>query len=589
LKLSNLTKRKFIESYPGNGRQILTPKGYVSIIEVHKTIPYRKFRIELKNGLFLEGAYNHVVIDKNNIEYYIKDSLNIELQTEIGISKVIKVQDLEIEENMYDITIDSEDELYFSNGILSHNSGKTITASINLAHYFVFKRDMNIGIVSNRGSQAREFLNNAKNILVELPIWMQVGIETWNKTYIEGENGMRMLTDVPSSDAFMGFTISILIVDECAKISSSVWDAFADSIFPSQSALAWKKNIIISTMRGMNHFYDIVQGARNGTNGFTLFEVDWHDVPRFDSKGNQLSNEVFQQQIIDKHGIIYFNQNYANEAIGSSNTLISSPKLKSLHSQEIQEIRDGKLKIYIYPEKNHKYIMTIDAAKDGTDAFAVQIIDITDFNFLQSACAQLQIDYLLMPEFINEWCEYYNNPYLIIENNEGAGQSIADQMYNDYEYENLHFDKDIGRNKRKKYPGFRTTSKSRRQILQTLKLFIENNKLTINDKSTINELYRFILIKNKYQADDGSKDDMVMSLALVFVPFINVKNFEDMKKLIQNLYVQETLEENEKTSFTESLTIGCFDTIDDTNFDTQYKPKVYLTIEEAFDDQNGFN
>ena len=73
--------------------------------------------------------------------------------------------------------------------------------------------------------------------------------------------------------------------------------------------------------------------------------------------------------------------------------------------------------------------MTVDAAKDGKDAFAVQIIDTTNFMFEQVACSNLQIDYLRMPAFIYEWAEYYNFPYLIIENNEGAGQSIADQMF----------------------------------------------------------------------------------------------------------------------------------------------------------------
>ena len=49
---------------------------------------------------------------------------------------------------------------------------------------------------------------------------------------------------------------------------------------------------------------------------------------------------------------------------------ISSRKLKSLKTREIEEIRDGKLNIYYYPEKEHRYIMTVDAAKDGVDAMA---------------------------------------------------------------------------------------------------------------------------------------------------------------------------------------------------------------------------
>jgi hypothetical protein len=469
----------------------------------------------------------------------------------------VNFPDLRTYQNEFiDTILPDENESIVS--LQGRQSGKSISTGIYLAHSFTFMKDRNIGIVANKGGMAREFLANTKNILIELPIWLQVGIKTWNKSFIEAENDMRILTDVPSSDAFRGFTIAILVVDETAFIRQSVWDEFSDSIFPSQSGLAWKKNILLSTSNGMNHFYQIVKGAKAGTNGYVLYEVDWKDVPRYDSKMNLKPPEQFMTEIIAKHGLIYFNQNYGNEFMGSSHTLVSADKLKEFEHSEYHEVRDGKLKIYHYPEKGHQYIFTVDPAKDGQDAFACQIIDITDFRFKEVATAQLQIDYLLMPEFINEWCEYYNNPYLIIENNEGAGQSIADQMYQTYEYENLHFDKDVGRNKKKKYPGFRTTPKSRKQILQTLKLFIENSKLEINDKSTINEFFTFILINNKYQADDSCHDDMVMSLALTFVPFVNTKNFEDMKVLIQNLY-NDNDEILEKTNFGELMTIGSFD------------------------------
>ena len=425
----------------------------------------------------------------NDIHYF-KDNY-VKIKTKSGVN----FPDLrEYQNEFIDAILPDEDEDII--GLMGRQSGKTISTAIYLSHQYNFNKDINIGIVANKGPMAREFLANAKNIIIELPIWMQQGTSIWNKGSIENESSMRILTDVPSSDAFRGFTIAILVMDEAAFIRSTIWGEFADSIFPSQSGLAWKKNIILSTANGMNHFYQMVKGARGGTNGMKIFEVDWKDVPRYKPDGSQMTNEEFQKKIVDKNGIVYFNQNFANEFLGSSHTLISGDKLASLAHSEPEELRDGKLKIYEYPSEKSKYIMTVDPAKDGSDAFAVQIVDITDLRFKQVAVAQLQIDYLLMPEFINEWAEFYNKPYLIIENNEGAGQSIADQMKNDYEYENLHYDKDVGRNKKKKYPGFRTTSKSRKQILQTLKLFIENDKLVINDKNTISEFYQFILIRN---------------------------------------------------------------------------------------------
>lgn len=503
----------------------------------------------------------------NDIHFF-KDNY-VKIKTKAGVN----FPDLRSYQNEFlDSIIPDENEDNI--GLMGRQSGKSISTAIYLAHKFNFGKDINIGIVGNKGKQAAEFLANTKNILIELPVWMQQGVSVWNKGSIENESKMRILTDVPTSDAFRGFTIAILVVDECAFIKSTVWDEFADSIFPSQSGLAWKKNIILSTANGMNHFYQMVKGARDDSNGMNIFEVNWKDVPRFNPDGSQMKPEEFMEKIVKKHGIIYFNQNYANEFLGSSHTLISSAKLGEMKEKEAERIRDGKLKIYHEPQPGHKYIMAVDPAKDGTDAFAVQIVDITDFRFVQAATAQLQIDYLLMPEFIDEWAREYNNAYLIIENNEGAGQSIADQMFQNYEYENLHFDKDVGRNKKKNYPGFRTTSKSRKQILQTLKLFIENDKLEVNDKKTINEFYQFILVNGKFQADDGAHDDMIMSLALIFVPFCNTKNFEDMKVLVKNLYGDD-LPEAEKVDFGELLTIGSFDDHSDEEYIPQKERELW--------------
>lgn len=537
-------------------------------------------------------------------------------------------------------------------GKMSRQSGKSVSTGIYLTWMYNFRSELNIGIVGNKGSQAREFLNTTKNMILSLPIWMQQGTEVWNKGSIENESKMRIMTDVPSSDAFRGFVISILVCDEAAFIRSKRWDEFIDSIMPSQSGLAWKKNIIISTMNGMNHWHQITKSAENkkniiaepddvielkngnkcylkdfynkeyktiitdkeaitnevlidniikeedsynvvlkiGTNGFILYDLDWKRVPRYNAKGILLEPEVFKEITVAKHGIIYFNQNYANAAIGSSHTLINADSLAEFISKEPLEIRDGKLKIYAHPEKGHQYICSVDAAKDGIDDFAVQIIDITNFKFEQVAAAQLQIDYLLMPEYINDWCQYYNNPYLIIENNEGAGASIADQMYLTYEYENLHFDKNTTSNStnlskgRKKYPGFRTTTKTRKLILQTLKLFIDNNNLIIHDKKTINQFYTFILLNNKYQADENCKDDAIMSLAIAFAPFCNSKNFEDMKGLVDRLY--NTTDESSETSkdFIEFLTIGSFDDgiEEHINYSQDYSNNSYIVEPEGF-------
>lgn len=471
-------------------------------------------------------------------------------------------------------------------------SGKSVTVSIYLAWMFNFDSDKNIGICANKGSLAKEFLNNVKDIFYSLPMWMRVGVTVWNKSSVESENKMRILTDSPSADAFRGFSLSVLVVDETAFIKTSKYSEFIDSVTPTQSALAWKKNIFISTANGLNHFYELVEGAKkrkeykfisykekndiskkhkildskqnsDGTynvtvdepsNGMLFYGVDWREVPRYDSKGVRKTNEQFKNEVIDKFGLVYFNQNYACQFLGSSYTLVDSDVLKNLKSSECEAVYDDKLSVYVEPEENHKYIMGVDPAKHGLDYYSVNIIDVTSFPFVQVATARiLKANYQVMPEFIYEWGCRFNNAFVIVENNEGAGTYAVNILKSQYEYENLYISKnDVG---------FRTTVKTRIQILETFKNFLENKRLIIKDKTTINELFTFIIKDKKYQADDGCHDDMIMSLCLCFVPFIDVKNFDDnLIELIKKLYSNDDMSDE---SITDYLCIGEFDSIDD--------------------------
>lgn len=551
-------------------------------------------RITYDGNRQLKKAFTKMALSPIHIEelkkcaddlHYFKDNY-IKIRTKSGVN----FPDMRKYQNDFlDIILPDENENVIS--LQPRQAGKTISVSVYLTHKFIFSTEMNIGICANRAPMAREFLNNVKNILIELPIWMQQGLVVWNKGNIENENGMRILTDATSSNSFRGFSCAIVVIDETAFISPSIWDEFADSIFPAQSGLAWKKNIMISTANGMNHFYQMVEGAKKDENDMTFFEVNWKDVPRFKPDGSVFESEEFKDSVVRKHGMVYFEQNYGNNFLGSSYTLISTEKMKEMTPKEPEMIRDNKLNIYEYPQKGHNYFMMVDPAKDGKDAFAVQILDVTTLNFKQVASAQLDIEYLKMPAYLMEWCELYNNPHLIIENNEGAGQSIADQIHRDYEYENLYFDLENAKSrKRKKYPGFRTTRGNRSQLLNTLKLFIENGMLEIVDKATIDEFYSFILTKNKYQADDGAHDDMIMALAIGFAPFLSTRNFDDMGALIEKMYSDDIQSD---VSFTSTLTIGSFDDFTDeemgNDVDSSYGEEYEKHLSVGFDEYDGFS
>lgn len=682
------------------GHKIRTPFGFQTIEYVHKTIPLDCVRIIHEYGE-LTVAVSHTFIIQG--EELTAEELRAGdyLETTKGKSKISSITSAGKME-LYDISLDQEEfenYWYYSSGVLSHNSGKSITVACYLCWLFNFHKQMNIGIVANRGSQAKEFLRNTKDIYTRLPLWMANGVTEWNKQTIANELEMRILTDVPSGDAFRGFRISVVVVDECihsrekitvrdkksgeifelsigdfyenpkfelvgmeipikfteqyevltsngfqsfggikkvrntgleiktqskgirvtrnhkfyedgsfvvagdlsvgdslggeiikeiipindlddyydllevgggnhyttssfessncAFIKPQAWEEFADSIFPSQASLAWKKNIIVSTAKGLNHFFEIVQRARASTqkaqltgesDGTVLVEVDWREVPRFNADGTIKDPEDFRRGIIDKHGKAYFEQNFGNNFTGSAETLIDSEILDSLRYQrEIevwetsasytndQGVAKNSLRIFELPEPGHTYVMGVDAAKDGKDAFAVQILDITVFPFRQVASADIQINYLEMPEYVFNWAAEYNTAFVVVENNEGAGQSVVDTLAIHMEYPNIHYDDG------KDYPGFRETVKSRGNIINMLKILGNKNKIVFNDFETIEQLRKFERINGKYEASSGH-DDLVMALALTLSPLTNMDNFENFGAFINSLKSAETVD-----------------------------------------------
>lgn len=665
---------KYILDY---NRRVKTPFGYQRIEEIHKTKILKSLKFIHERGELTVAEFHTFIIDDEEFqanEMRVGDHLD----TVDGKSKILEIQDAG-EQELYDITLDQsefENYWYYTGGVLSHNSGKSITVACYISWLYNFHKNLNIGIVANRAAQAREFLQNVKDIVSRLPIWLMQGTTIWNKRDIANELGSRILTDVPSQDSFRGYSMNVLIIDECihhnetvtlkhkhtnkisnirvgefyeslpgavnkftedyqvltsygfknfhgikkaqksgiiietenskiqvtenhkffingvfiracdlkigdessngkvtniiecpeiedyydllevedghhyttsgfessncAFIKTSVWEEFADSIFPSQSALAWKKNIIISTAKGLNHFYDLVQKAKLDDmqpNSKTAFiEVQWDEVPRYDSKGNLMEPEEFKRQIIKRYGRVYFEQNYGNSFVGSSETLISPEVLAELQHRNPIAVWDDMLRIYSEPQQNHTYIMSVDAAKEGKDYFAVQVIDVTEMPFKQVAAANLQVDYLTMPDFLYEWGARFNTAHMIIENNEGAGQSIADMLVNHFEYPNIYY-----QDSKYKYPGFRTTKNTRDSIIRMLQILINSHKLEIVDKETISEFQRFELVNDKYQASSGH-DDLVMALAISIAPMTKMDNFSDFGKFLDALKSDEVLD-----------------------------------------------
>lgn len=203
---------KFIETFDVNDWEVLTDSGYQPISHTNKTIKFAEWDL-ITETHEMTCADDHIVFDINMEEVYVKDlKYGDYIQTESGFEKVLLVEPNGNESHMYDLSVDSDDHRYYTNGILSHN---TTIMGIFLAHYLVFNQDKEAGILAHKGSMSMEVLERVKNVIENLPDFLQPGIEEWNKGNITFDNGCKLGAYASGSDSVRGKSFAMIYVDEC--------------------------------------------------------------------------------------------------------------------------------------------------------------------------------------------------------------------------------------------------------------------------------------------------------------------------------------------------------------------------------------
>lgn len=392
--------------------------------------------------------------------------------------------------------------------------GKTTTVVAYILWYILFNEDKFVAILANKAKTSREILNRITLAYEALPLWLQQGVRTWNKGDIELENNCRILADSTSSSAARGYTISFLYLDEFAFVPNNVAEEFFTSVYPTISSGKSSKVLISSTPNGMNHFYRIWKEAEEGVNGFKTIEANWRQVP-----GRTDEWALSQKRVLGE-------QKYLQEMectfLGSAGTLISSAALKSMaFSRPLRNMLDG-LEIYEEPEPDHFYVSIVDSSRgQGLDYSAFLVVDCSVSPFrVVAKYRNNTISPMLFPNVIVNTAKFYNEAYLLIENND-VGAQVADLCMSELEYENMFHGEEangkfyLSQHGRAKQLGIKTTKRTKRQGCNALKHLVENGKLIISDFNIIEELSTFILRRDgTYAAEEGAHDDLAMCLVL---------------------------------------------------------------------------
>ena len=179
---------------------------------------------------------------------------------------------------------------------MPRQSGKSTTVVAYLLHYAIFNDNINIAILANKASTARDLLGRLQLAYENLPKWMQQGVLIWNKGSIELENGSKILAASTSASAVRGGSYNIIFLDEFAFVPNHIADEFFSSVYPTISSGQSTKLIIVSTPHGMNHFYKIWHDAERGKNQYIPTEVHWKEVPGRDDEWKKQTIENTSEQ-----------------------------------------------------------------------------------------------------------------------------------------------------------------------------------------------------------------------------------------------------------------------------------------------------
>lgn len=282
-------------------------------------------KVTCKNGYQCIVSENHLFYDSS---MSIVEAKNVTrrtfLVTKSGISKVSKVSSLKNNEFVFDATIASGEESYFTDGILSHNS---IVSAIFIAWYLINNFDRTVVCTSASVDKVKELVDKIDTILINLPFYMKLGVEIDNVSTKKYDNGCKLIGETATENSGAGNTASLLYADEFALVDPGVIKEFFRVIYPTLSASKISKMIITSTARGMNKFYEIYTDAVNGKNYFNPIRTDWFDVEGRDEKwkATEIANLGSEED---------FNQEYGNQFVAGNQLLFSSTLLKKMKKYE---------------------------------------------------------------------------------------------------------------------------------------------------------------------------------------------------------------------------------------------------------------
>lgn len=420
----------------------------------------------------------------------------------------------------------------FNIAMLPRQVGKTTIVAAYLLWYAMFHMDKTILIAAHQFSGASEIMHRVYHAYQAMPDFIRCGATTENKQSLSFDNGSRIIATATTEKTGRGLAISLIYMDEFAfvdrRIAHDLWTSIAPTLSTGGAC------IITSTPNNSDDlFAQLWRGAldrggdRPGTNDFMPYTIEWDEVPG--------RNAEFKAKMIAQLGESKFRREYECAFISESDTLINQIVLESMKGRD-PILTTGAVKWYKEPEVGKSFIVSLDPAIGigGGDNAAITVWQLPEFEQIAEWIDDKSVDRIqvrVLQQILEElWSIVKENGqnsdpeifYTVEANNNGEAIS---RIIEDTGEENFR-GTFISESKRR-YRGFKTTGKTKRNGCSKMKRLIEAGKVIIHSKQLIYELRNFVAKGSSFEAEVGCKDDIVMSLFNAVRMLDEVKYYDD--------------------------------------------------------------
>ena len=523
---------KFIEETTPSNLMVLTPSGYSPIKNTRKTVEYEVWKITTETGKELFCADKHIVINEYDNEVWVKDLINnkTRIKTTNGLELVTSVEALGYSEPMYDLELDDDDHVFYTNDIVSHNS---IVSGAYLLWFSMFNFDKTVLIASNKNDNAMEMIIRIKFAYENLPSWIKPGVKDdgWNKHEIGFDNNSRIVSTATTAESGRGMSISLLYLDEFAFVPPQIAEEFWTSITPTLSTGG--SCIMTSTPNGdVDIFSQVWRGANVGSNGFVPIKVEWDEPPGRDEK--------FKNEQIGKIGQRKWEQEYLCVFLSSDALLISSIVLQNMTKviEEVKPVRTVR-EVTFFEEikEGGTYLVGVDPATGNGEDFSVitifefpTLVQVAEYRSNSMSTSEL---YEILKNILLYLEQKKTDVFFSVENN-GVGEGII-ALYesDDQPPTQADFVSEDGKNRL----GMTTVSRIKMRCCINLKEMVEHEAITIKSRLLLSELKTFIRRKSSYAAQRGSTDDCISALLIVIRLIEEIATYDQLA--FEKLYCKD--------------------------------------------------